>query len=279
MGIFSSFVIFFFISHFEYTISSLSKIASIALMHDSNIHDSLNRHKYNITVLGCGSWGTAIARRLALNARDRSNEIQKEIKLWVKEEEYQNRSLIDIINFDHINAKYLPNIELPTNIIASSDLFECCHGANILIIAIPHQFISGVIDTLKSFNISDSIILSLSKGIIMKPEGPQLISDMIHENLPGNCVGVLMGANVAMDVAKDEFVEATVACRHPDGPKLARQASKVLASLFSCSSFNVHDFDDISSVEICGALKNVVALGAGMTSAPIEFMFLNEIIA
>jgi len=98
--------------------------------------------------------------------------------------------------------------------------------------------------------------ISLIKGIEFSDEGPILISNMIKEAMSGMDVSVLMGANVANEVARDEFCESTV------GFKDASNGA-AFQEMLDCATFRVGKIGDVAGVELCGALKNVVALGAG----------------
>merc|ERR1711988_105180 len=98
--------------------------------------------------------------------------------------------------------------------------------------------------------------ISLIKGIEFEEKGPVLISNMIKHEMHGMDVSVLMGANVANEVARDEFCESTVG--------FANKANGELWSkLLDCPTFRIGSINDVAGTEICGALKNVVALGAG----------------
>jgi glycerol-3-phosphate dehydrogenase (NAD+) len=103
-----------------------------------------------------------------------------------------------------------------------------------------------------------TVAVSLIKGLDFDEEGPVLISDIIRKGLgdAASDVCVLMGANVADEMAQDEFCEATVGCHE-------QVAGDLVQRLFDCPSFRVDVTRDPLGVELCGALKNVVALGAG----------------
>ena len=206
-----------------------------------------------ISVIGGGNWGTAMARHLA-----KENKNEEPVKMWVFEEVVQGQNLTDMINSSGMNSKYLPNVKLPLNLKASCDITEVCQGADVIFLAIPHQFIHRVLQTMVGHVNKDTVVCSLTKGLLVDERGPQLISSMIRDVLDLDTeVAVLCGANVARDVACDEFVEASVACRDLD---IACQVKRLVHS----KRFEI-DFltTDVSSVELSGALKNVVALGAG----------------
>ena len=98
--------------------------------------------------------------------------------------------------------------------------------------------------------------ISLIKGIEFNEQGPILISDMIKDAMNGMDVSVLMGANVANEVARDDFCESTVGYKNKENGACWQR-------LFDCPTFRIGSINDVAGVEICGALKNVVALGAG----------------
>lgn len=210
-----------------------------------------------ITVVGAGSWGTAVAKKVAENAhKNGANEI---IRLWVRDEKVNGHSLTETINSIHENVKYLPNVKLPKTIVACSDMHAACDGADLLLLVVPHQYLVGVLRELKHSVKPSAIAVSLIKGISFDAEQsrPLLLSDLIRRELQLDRIAVLMGANVASDVADDKtYAEATVASADIE---IARS----VAELFDSDNFRMQLSTDVSTVELCGALKNVIALGAG----------------
>jgi len=161
----------------------------------------------------------------------------------------------EIINTTHENVKYLPGIPLPSNILAVPDLATASKDATLFIFVVPHQFLPKLLPIIKSNASSNARAISLIKGIDFDTAGIKLISRTISDGLGADC-GVLMGANVANEVAKDEFCEATVGCANSSDGEVWRK-------LFDATTFSVRVTDDVVGVELAGALKNVVALGAG----------------
>jgi len=159
------------------------------------------------------------------------------------------------------NVKYLPNIRLPTNVVAVPDLAEACRDATLLIFVLPHQFLPKLLPTIRESAHPSCRGVSLIKGIDFCEETgqPILISKGIS-NAMGNgfeC-GVLMGANVANEVAEGQMCESTLASNYgPPADEMTRQ-------LFDAPpNFRVNHITDVAGAEVCGALKNVIALGAG----------------
>ncbi|KAI9197399.1 NAD-dependent glycerol-3-phosphate dehydrogenase C-terminus-domain-containing protein [Polychytrium aggregatum] len=183
-------------------------------------------------------------------------EFADEVRMWVFEEMIEGQRLSEIINTRHENVKYLPNVPLPRNIVAYPDLHKAVEDATLLVFVIPHQFVKGVCRELQGNIRPDARAISLIKGVDVASSGLHLISDMIRENLSID-VSVLMGANIASEVAKEQFCEATVGSRRiSDG--------QIWKKLFATSYFHLSVVDDVAGVELCGALKNVVAIAAGL---------------
>ncbi|XP_037346575.2 glycerol-3-phosphate dehydrogenase [NAD(+)], cytoplasmic-like isoform X2 [Pungitius pungitius] len=175
--------------------------------------------------------------------------------MWVFEETVNGRKLTEMINTDHENVKYLPGHKLPPNVLAVPDLAESVKGADILIFVVPHQFIVRVCDTIKDHIKKDAVGMSLIKGVDASPEGLKLISAVIREKL-GITVTVLMGANIANEVAEEKFCETTIGCKD-------KALGPMLKDLMQTNNFRVTVVEESDVVEICGALKNIVAVGAG----------------
>ncbi|KAJ7424832.1 Glycerol-3-phosphate dehydrogenase [NAD(+)], cytoplasmic [Pitangus sulphuratus] len=207
-----------------------------------------------VCVVGSGNWGSAIAKIAGANAA-RLSGFESQVNMWVLQEEVGGRQLTDIINTEHENVKYLPGRKLPPNVVAEPDLLKACAGADVLLFVVPHQFIGQVCDQLKGHVKKEAVGMSLIKGVDEGPDGLRLISDIIHEKL-GIEMTVLMGANLANEVADDKFCETTIGCKN-------MKHGQMLKELMQTPNFRVSVVQDADTVEICGALKNVVAVGAG----------------
>uniref|UniRef100_A0A8C1SCU4 Glycerol-3-phosphate dehydrogenase [NAD(+)] n=1 Tax=Cyprinus carpio TaxID=7962 RepID=A0A8C1SCU4_CYPCA len=198
--------------------------------------------------------GSAIAKIVGANAAKYST-FENTVNMWVFEEMVNGRKLTEIINTEHENAKYLPGHQLPPNVVAVPDLLDAVKGADILIFVIPHQFVSRVCDTIKGHIKTDAVGMSLIKGVDEGPDGLKLISDVIREKL-GITMTVLMGANLANEVADEKFCETTIGCK-------SKAHGPLLKELMQTQNFRVTVVEEADVVEICGALKNIVAVGAG----------------
>ncbi|CAH2304966.1 glycerol-3-phosphate dehydrogenase [NAD(+)], cytoplasmic-like [Pelobates cultripes] len=207
-----------------------------------------------VSIIGSGNWGSAIAKIIGCNVQG-SNRFQPVVNMWVFEEVIEGRKLTEIINQDHENVKYLPGHKLPRNVVAIPDLVKATEDADILVFVIPHQFIHRICDQLAGHLKSGVYGISLIKGVDEGPDGLKLISDIIREKL-GIEISVLMGANIASEVADEKFCETTIGCKNP-------RHGQIFKEIFQTPNFRVTVVDDCDTVEICGALKNIVAVGAG----------------
>lgn len=222
-----------------------------------SILQALRKGPLKISIVGSGNWGCVIGGIMARNAL-KSYLFCDTVRMWVYEELVEGRKLTDIINTDHENVKYLPGIKLPTNLFATSDLIECVQEADLLVFVLPHQFIYSTLEKIQKSKVifSHTKAISLIKGLHVEENGnPKLFSQFISQKLGIDCC-VLSGANVAGDVARQEFCESTIGYKD-------RESAVVWQELFHTNYFRINCIPDVHGVEICGALKNVIALSAG----------------
>lgn len=207
-----------------------------------------------MAIIGSGNWGSAIAIIVGTNVK-KYDKYDDSVKMYVYQEVIDGEKLTDIINNKHENVKYLPGHEFPNNVIALPDVVETCKGADILVFVIPHQFVIHVLKSLEGKIKESAIAISLIKGVESTPDGIELISNKIKAklNIP---VSVLMGANLAPEVADRKFCETTVGSR-------SKEHGLIFKEIMETDYFRVSVVDDVEAVEICGALKNVVACAAG----------------
>jgi len=209
-----------------------------------------------IAIIGSGNWGSAIARIIGNNVKQHSKEFDETVKMWVFEEMIDGKKLTEIINTEHENVKYLQGYKFPPNVVAVPDLVAAVEGADVLVFVIPHQFVPKSCSQLSGKVKPGAIGISLIKGVGVAPDGSlKLITDEIKEVLKID-VWALMGANLAPEVAAEKFCEATIGCKNAD------QAA-MLKRLFQTDNFRINTVTDAHTVELCGALKNVVACAAG----------------
>jgi glycerol-3-phosphate dehydrogenase (NAD+) len=227
--------------------------------------NSAQIEKLTVCVVGSGNWGSTAAKIIGENIRDgaASKYFSDEVRMWVFEEDVKQgdgsaRKLSEIINNDHENVKYLPGIKLPANVKAITDVKKAVEGAHVLVWVLPHQFIPRTAQSVKDVIHPNAISVSMVKGgVDIAKDGLKLCSETIAE-IVGHSVSVIMGANVANEVARGDFCEATVGATDA-------MTGAVHQMVFNTKSFSVNVVDEVASVELCGALKNVVALAAGFT--------------
>ncbi|KAM0728200.1 Glycerol-3-phosphate dehydrogenase [NAD(+)], cytoplasmic [Formica fusca] len=209
----------------------------------------------SVCIIGSGNWGSAIAKIVGANAKKQSS-FDDRVTMYVYEEIINGKKLTEIINETHENVKYLPGHKIPENVIAIPDVMEAAKDADILIFVVPHQFIRRICSTLRGKIKPTAVGLSLIKGFDKKDGGGiELISHIISRQLQIP-VSVLMGANLASEVADEMFCETTIGCKD-------KTMAPLLRDLIQTSYFRVVIVEDTDSVECCGALKNIVACGAG----------------
>ncbi|XP_019735602.1 glycerol-3-phosphate dehydrogenase 1-like protein isoform X2 [Hippocampus comes] len=199
-----------------------------------------------VCIVGSGNWGSAIARIIGNNARSLQH-FATTVKMWVFEENINGRKLTDIINTEHENVKYLPGYKLPDNVVAVPSLRDAAEGADLLVFVVPHQFIRKLCDELVGCVPTKARGITLIKGIDEGPEGLKLISDIIREKM-GIDVSVLMGANIANEVAAEKFCETTIGSKILENGLLFKE-------LLQTPNFRITVVDDADTVELCGALK------------------------
>ncbi|KAL9107080.1 MAG: hypothetical protein Q9227_007946 [Pyrenula ochraceoflavens] len=214
-------------------------------------NSQLKKHK--VSVIGSGNWGSTIAKIVAENVIAHPNIFEKEVRMWVFEEEvkladtskkYDSSSemctkpqkLTTLINHFHENVKYLPDIALPPNILACPSLPESVEGSTILIFNLPHQFIAKTCSTLRGHIVPFARGISCVKGVDVQDDTINLFSEKIGAELGIYC-GALSGANIANEVAQEKFSETTIAY---DPPPMDSQApTPVQSGPPSPSSSNV----------------------------------------
>ncbi|KAG8129408.1 putative Glycerol-3-phosphate dehydrogenase [NAD(+)] protein [Naja naja] len=250
-----------------------------------------------VCIVGSGNWGSAIAKIVGSNAA-RLDMFDTTVKMWVFEEEIAGQKLTEIINTQHENVKTLDSglllqpieheaqpakgvhsnhLAVPSGFqVAVPDVLKASADADILIFVVPHQFIGKLCEQMKGHIKKEAIGISLIKGVDEGPDGLKLISDIIREQL-GIEMSVLMGANIANEVADEKFCETTIGnglefmihmetgdkleISSPDTEDLHQLSPQT--ELMQTPNFRITVVQEADTVEICGALKNVVAVGAG----------------
>ncbi|KAL0288162.1 UNVERIFIED_CONTAM: Glycerol-3-phosphate dehydrogenase [NAD(+)], partial [Sesamum calycinum] len=192
-----------------------------------------------VTVLGSGNWGSVAAKLIASNTL-KLDSFHDEVRMWVFEETLPSgEKLSQVINRTNENVKYMPGIKLGKNVVADPDLENAVRDASMLVFVTPHQFMEGICKRLVGKIRKDAEAISLIKGMEVKREGPCMISSLISEQLGISCC-VLMGANIANEIAVEKFSEATVGYR---------KIKRLQRNGFSCST--LHTLWSQLSILVC----------------------------
>ena len=193
-----------------------------------------------VAVIGAGSWGTAVAALVATNAA---------ATLWARRPD-----LAQEIASDHVNGSYLPGIQLPDRLGATSSLEEAVTGADVVVMGVPSHGFRAVITELAPHLGTTTPVISLAKGL--EQDSLMRMTEVVKEVAPGlsRPIGVLTGPNLAREVLAGHPAASVVA--------LADEGIACdLQQLFSSGTFRVYTNPDVIGCEIAGALKNVIAIG------------------
>lgn len=168
---------------------------------------------------------------------------------------------------DQANTRYLKGISCPSNLIATTDLEEVAATSDILIMVVPHQFVVNICNRMKSHVLPSAMALSCIKGVSVARDGITIFAKKIQEILGVYC-GALSGANIANEVAQEKYSETTIAF-HPTDENAGIErnpfiTTEMIRVLFARPYFRIGLIDDVEGVSLTGALKNVVAVAAGL---------------
>lgn len=205
----------------------------------------LNKMETKIAVIGAGSWGTTLANLLAKKGYP--------VTLWCYEEDLAER-----IQQSQINDLYLPEIKLSDNLQATSNLTVAVTEKQLLLFVTPSQVTRQVLAQTLSHLSPQALIVSASKGI--ENESLMLLSQVFEELLPKSMhrqLGFLSGPSFAKEVSSGMPTAVVAAAK-----ELA--VAEEIQKIFSTETFRVYTHDDIIGVELGGAMKNVIALAAGV---------------
>ncbi len=196
-----------------------------------------------VAVLGSGSWGTTFAMVLADAGCD--------VRLWGRD-----AAVAEEVTTRHTHQRYLPGIELPA-MTATTDAAAALAGAQIVVVAVPSQVARATLAGLRELVEPDAVIVSLMKGVELGSD--ERMSQVIVEALdvPMSRVAVVSGPNLAAEIARRQPAATVVACTD-------ESVARFVADACSSSYFRPYTNGDVVGVELCGAVKNVIALAVGM---------------
>lgn len=195
-----------------------------------------------LSVVGGGSWGTALAAHLVRAGH--------EVHLWLREPE-----IARTIAERRENPVYLPGVTLPERLAASSELSAAVDGAQAVLIVIPSEFCRGVYRQLRPLLPAETVVVSATKGLEL--ETLKRMTEVAAEEVPGRRLAVLSGPSFALEVAREQPTAVVLASRD-------LSVAESLQRAVSTRTFRTYSSDDVVGVELAGALKNVVAIAAGI---------------
>lgn len=197
-----------------------------------------------ITVIGAGSWGTTLACLLSDKGYD--------VTLWAFE-----KDLVYEINQTRINSIYLPDVTIPDNLKVTNNIEEALKKARYVVNAVPAQYTRLVFKEAAACLNNEAVIISVSKGI---ERGTLLTVSSILKEMTKHPVTVLSGPSFAKEVIKKLPTAVTLAT-------VDNNTGIVLQEIFNTQYFRVYTHDDIIGAEMGGALKNVMAIAAGIAES------------
>jgi glycerol-3-phosphate dehydrogenase (NAD(P)+) len=197
----------------------------------------------NVSIIGDGGWGTALGLVLHRNGH--------RIRVWGPFPEY----IADIARRRE-NAKFLPGVPLPSDMAWTADRAEAADRADVVVLAVPSRFYRSVVESFAPFLPKSSLLVSVAKGLDQQTH--ERLTVTAERALGRRPVAALSGPSHAEEVARRVPTAVVIGCADHD-------VAVALQRIFNSSEFRVYTSDDIIGVELGGALKNVIAIGAGVS--------------
>lgn len=199
----------------------------------------------NVAVIGGGSWGTTLGDLLAQKGFT--------VTLWVREME-----LLAEIKAKRENSWYLPGRTLSPSLTPSMDLAQTCNGKDFYLMAVPSQFTRGILGDMRAHLPKNPAIICASKGIEL--DTGKTMSEVCEDVMGGvkHRFAVLSGPSFAYEVIRRMPTALSLGCKDKD-------LSKQVQELFATDYFRVYTNKDVKGVELGGAVKNIIAIAAGVT--------------
>lgn len=194
-----------------------------------------------VTILGAGSWGTTVATLAA----DRNESL-----LWARDEEVAAE-----VREQHVNSRYLAGFDLPHRLDATSDLEQAVARAQVLVVGVPSHAFRETLEAARPHVNPWIPIISLTKGL--ERDSLLRMTEVIKEVVPGHPAAALTGPNLAKEIMAGQAAASVIATED-----LA--VARALQRVFQTGLFRIYVNDDIIGCEMGGALKNVIAISAGM---------------
>jgi glycerol-3-phosphate dehydrogenase (NAD(P)+) len=199
-----------------------------------------------VTVLGAGSWGTTLALVLVGNGHD--------VRLWT-----YRKDQADLMKLKRENPAFLPGIPLPAELDIVDDVEAACADREMIVAAVPSQFLRSVVQRIAQLDLTSTIICNVAKGIENTTHltMSEVLLDVLQHEKKEN-LAILSGPSHAEEVSR-QIPTAVVAASFKD------RTARIVQEAFMTPYFRVYVNDDIRGVELGGALKNVIAIAAGIS--------------
>ncbi len=197
----------------------------------------------NVSIVGAGAWGTALAQTL--------NQSGKSVTIWAREP-----AVVADINERHVNRTFLPGVPLDAGVRAIGDLREAAQADAVLLV-VPAQHLRSVAAELGRQLSIDKPVVICAKGI--EQSSGKLMGEVAGEVIPQVLLAVLSGPSFAADVVRGLPAALTLACR-------SEPAGRALAAALSSRQMRLYWSSDVVGAELGGAVKNVLAIGAGIVA-------------
>ena len=199
---------------------------------------------YDLTVIGAGSYGTALAISTASKGL--------KVMLWTRREETAK-----IMQHDRVNQKYLPSIAFPETLTVSSDLNHCINASKTVLVVVPSHTFADVLVSIKPYLTPEHRLAWATKGL--DKDSGRLLSDIASQILSDKIpMAALSGPTFAMELAKGLPTAIAVAGTDSD-------FIKEFCELMHTKTFRIYESDDLVGLQLGGGIKNVIAIGAGLS--------------
>lgn len=202
--------------------------------------NSLNKRK--VTVIGGGSFGTAIANIVASNGHD--------TVLWMRD-----KARAELCEATRENNHYLPGYRLCDDLTFSSNLEQSVSDSDITVVSVPSNSVREVAKSLCPYIKPNSILVSTTKGI--ETQSCKLMTQILEEEIPHSRVAALSGPNFAKEMVANQHTGTVIA-------SVDKELNDIVQNVFSSTTFRVYSNEDKTGVELAGALKNIYAIIVGM---------------
>jgi len=213
----------------------------------------------NVSILGTGAYGLALAMMFYKNGN--------KIKMWTKFESEK-----DEIVKTRENKRVLPGVKIPKNIEISNDFYEVVNDANLIVIAVPAGFVDDVSFELSKYYKEDQFVLLASKGI--ERDSCLFVADIFKRHVKTKKYAVISGPSFAVDIVTNCPIGLSLASENKKTRQIVREA-------LESDSIKLRETRDVIGTEVCGSIKNVIAIAAGILDGmgypeSTQAMFITE---